>query len=64
MKHTKFMMVTLVVGLLTLNGCMLKHMMGDDEEGMSMHDGMPMHQMMHTSDDEEDGMGMEHMNHE
>ncbi|MDQ6983783.1 MAG: hypothetical protein Q9M44_03615 [Ghiorsea sp.] len=61
MKYTKMMMVTLVVGLLTLNGCMLKHVFSDDE-GMSGHEGMPMHGMMHSSDDE--GMDMEQMNHE
>jgi len=56
-KHTmaKLMMATLVVGLLTLNGCMLKKVFSDDE-------GMPMHGMMHSSDDE--GMDMEGMSHE
>jgi hypothetical protein len=56
----KLMMATLVVGLLTLNGCMLKKVFSDDE-GMGMHDGMPMHgMMMHSSDDEEDMDGMSH----
>jgi len=60
-KHTmaKLMMITLVVGLLTLNGCMLKKVFSDDE-GMSGHEGMPMHGMMHSSDDEEDMDGMSH----
>lgn len=56
MKFTKLMMVAAVIGLLSLNGCMLMHTMGGDE-GMGMHDGM-----MHSSDDE--GMDMEQMNHE
>ena len=60
--YTKWMMATLVAGLLTLNGCMLKNMMGDDE-GMSGHEGMPMHGMMHSSDDEE-SMDMDGMSHE
>jgi len=58
----KLMMATLVVGLLTLNGCMLKNVFSDDE-GMSGHEGMPMHGMMHSSDDEE-SMDMEGMSHE
>ena len=63
-KHTmaKLMMATLVLGLLTLNGCMLKKVFSDDE-GMGMHEGMPMHGMMHSSDDEE-GMAMDGMSHE
>jgi len=48
----KLMMATLVVGFLTLNGCMLKKAFSDDE-GMSMHDGMPMHGMMMDSSDDE-----------
>ena len=54
MKNTraKLMMVTLVLGLLTLNGCMLKHLWSDDEAGMGMHEGMPMHGMMMGGDDE------------
>jgi len=41
MKLTKIAMATLVVGLLTLNGCMLKHLINsDDEESMGMHDQM------------------------
>lgn len=63
MKYTKVMMVTLVLGLLTLNGCMLKHVFSDDEGGMSGHEGMPMHGMMHSSDDDE-GMDMQGMSHE
>ena len=47
MKYTKTIMAILVVSLLTLNGCMLKHVLTDDE-------GMPMHGMMHSSNDEED----------
>jgi predicted anti-sigma-YlaC factor YlaD len=46
----KLMMAILVVGLLTLNGCMLKKVFSDDE-GMG-HDGGMQHGMMHSSDDE------------
>ncbi len=60
MKYTKLMMLTLVVGLLTFNGCMLKHVFSDDES-MSHGDGMMMHDMTHSSDD---GMDMEDMNDE
>ncbi len=62
MKLNKLVMATLVVGLLTLNGCMLKHVFSDDEDGMSGHEGMPMHGMMHSSDDET--MDMEEMKSE
>ncbi len=58
---TKLMMAILVVGLLTLNGCMLKHVFSDGD-GMSGHEGMPMHGMMHSSDDEDETM--DDMNHE
>jgi len=63
MRYSMFMLVTLVVGLLTLNGCMLKHAMNDDEN-MAMHEGMPMHGMMHSSDEGEPDMSMENMQHE
>lgn len=51
MKYSKLILATLIVGLFTLSGCMLKHaMMGD--EGMSSHEGMPMQGMMHSSEEE------------
>ncbi|MDQ6989698.1 MAG: hypothetical protein Q9M19_07430, partial [Mariprofundaceae bacterium] len=65
MKDKKMIMAILVVGLLTLNGCMIKHMTGDDE-GMSSHEDMPMHNMMQSSDEDDDDedMSMEDMNDE
>jgi hypothetical protein len=51
MKYTTWMMATLVVGMLTLNGCMLKKVFSDDE-GMGHDGGMQHGMMMHSSDDE------------
>ncbi|WP_038247215.1 hypothetical protein [Ghiorsea bivora] len=56
MKLSRLMILASLLGLLSLNGCMLGHLFSDDESGMhsggmGMHDGMG---MMHSSDGEED----------
>jgi len=62
MKISKSILATLFLGLLTLNGCMMKHIFSNDESNMSMHEGMsmegmpisedmPMHNMHHSNDE-------------
>ena len=52
MKLNKLVMATLVVGLLTLNGCMLKRVFSDDESGM-YQGGHEHGMMMHSADEKE-----------
>ena len=48
----KLITTLLVLGLLTLNGCMLKRVFSDDESGM--HQGGHEHgMMMHSADENE-----------
>ncbi|MDX8388490.1 MAG: hypothetical protein R8M46_08195 [Ghiorsea sp.] len=63
MRYSRLMLSALVVGLLTLNGCMLTHAI-NNEESMTMHEDMAMHGMMHADGEEESDMSMEDMQHE
>ncbi len=53
MIYARALLMMSLLGLLSLNGCMLGHMGHGDESDMHGSMSMPMSDMMHSNDDEE-----------